>query len=116
MPLNCMCGTAPKLGASENSWGCSNRDCWIVGPDNDPKGTKWDALMRPHQNPSAAKGATVRVRAKVWLDREGKWNLAGAQWWEKSDWTDSHGGRKPIAYITANIPLPQPSEIAGEVE
>lgn len=54
---------------------------------------------------------TVRVRAKVCLTRDG-WHISGSSDFGPVEWA-SLG---TVAYITADILLPEAAEIAGVVE
>jgi hypothetical protein len=93
---------------------CVDGKCRIIGPNKDPTGEKWNALMAPHQKRTEAKAGTVRVRARVWLDADGGWQMSGGNHFTKHNWDDPIW--KTIAFVTADVPLPTPSEIEGSVE
>lgn len=111
-----ICGSAADK--AEGYWFCSNPDCRVYGPSWDTDGTKWNALMAP-ASPEPAAG-TVRVRIPVYLHGQGRLSLA-MQYRPSKGWEDvvvakSFVSLQPVAYITADIPLPQPVEIPGTVE
>lgn len=63
---------------------------------------------------------TVRVRIAVLVDADGKWCSAGwsgASEEELIDCSEEHVGVRPrLVWIIADVPIPQPQEIAGQVE
>lgn len=90
---------------------CDAGGCWS-GPDQSSSKraiAEWDRLMAGTPETLAEpKPGTVRVRIAIRLDEKGVVSLSSLNWGIPS-W-------KPTAIVTADIPLPQPVEIAGTVE
>ena len=75
-----------------------------------------ELLSAPALPPEPAPGF-VRVRAVVWLDHDGGWQMRGGSHWTQKDWGYSNRGCQTLGYVTADVPLPPaPAEIVGSVE
>ena len=111
--LNCMCGA--KALTDDHYIVCSNADCYTIGPDNDPTGEKWNALMAPHQPKAEPAEGFVRVRIVMFTDKEGNIYTSGIYLKKEARWYYDED-IPAIAIVTADIPLPTPIEIKGVVE
>lgn len=94
---------------------CDNSECLASGPLRYIEAeaiAAWNELMGKAE-PAAG---SVRVRIPVVIDCDGEWCIDGVIDQQNGSW-NSLGSRSdtPIAYITADIPLPVTAEIAGEV-
>ena len=103
-------------------WCCTNHDCGATGPADDTDGTKWNALMSGSPKPLPA--GTVRVRVPVVVDAKGNWGATG---WSTDQTPDGEKiyhilgwevtSEPSIAHwISADIPMPVPVEVKGEVK
>ena len=120
---NCKCGQTAEIHHVTQGYSsflrCCAQDCW-EGPLRDTEELAiavWNALMSPAK-PEPAPG-TVWVRIAMVHDGNlllpyGYYDVKRAVW---SDGTQKlYNGASVVAYITADIPLPQPQEIKGSVE
>lgn len=106
--LKCMCGARGRFCPD---WvECENQNCSTSGPSNDPTGEKWNALMAPHQPATEPKPGTVRQSFAVWQNSDGSIGRVGTE--QYADLVHA----RPDLWITAELPIPQPAEIAGTVE
>ena len=111
--LNCMCGA--KALTDDHYIVCSNADCYTIGPDNDPTGEKWNALMAPHQPKAEPAEGFVRVRIPLTACEDGDIYPSGFYRKSENKWYINKN-QQAIAIVTADIPLPVTVEIKGTVE
>src|SRR5271157_4872960 len=126
---NCKCcGSAASLCddfEKEYFYVCNGSNCGVTGPirgSGIEAIAAWNALMspdKPKPKPEPAPG-TVRARmAVVNICNSGRLEIH----WQMEPGGKQYNAESPgdqfrpiIAYITADIPLPQPPEIEGSVE
>ena len=108
------CGSeAEKRGWSGGCVVCSNIDCRIVGPSNDPDGAKWNALMAtPERDPRA-----VEVKVPVHYSKHTEQFIIKCNLTKMGNTANFVQEQFPlIATITAYLVPPAVQEVAGEVE
>ena len=96
---------------------CQTPNCTVVGPISKTEAeaiAAWNELMQPSEQPKPEmQSKTVRVRIPVHYD-EGIINVDWVLETDKDKYTADRGGGILVAYVTADIPLPQPIEIHAE--
>jgi hypothetical protein len=103
----------PEIFGGSVRWiGCTTVGCGCTGPERTTEAeaiAAWNELMQPSGQASPEpKAETVRVRIGYW--RGTPHNLEAASLERQVEVFD------PDFVITADIPLPQPTEIPGTVE
>ena len=99
-------------------WGsCRTPTCRVFGPQRFTEAeaiAAWNELMQPSEQPKPEmQSKTVRVRIPVHYD-EGIINVDWVLETDKDKYTADRGGGILVAYVTADIPFPQPVEIHAE--
>jgi len=102
-----LCGS-DAIKEAMKYWNCSNDDCSVMGPNNDPEGDGWNRLMRREPTPAEPKPGIMRVRIGVWVNGRTV-NAALPEHYVNASFS-------PNAWITADIPIPQAAEVIGTVE
>ena len=103
---------------NRQTWfGCGTLSCAVDGPRRHTEAeaiAAWNELMQPSEQPKPEmQSKTVRVRIPVHYD-EGIINVDWVLETDKDKYTADRGGGILVAYVTADIPFPQPVEIHAE--
>ncbi len=93
-------------------------ECWVKSPSGfRAVAARARELLAAAALPAEPPAGFVRVRGRVWLDRDGGWQVGGGRHWTPADWVPFRSPFPTVAIITADVDLrPKVAEIVGRVE